>query len=181
MHTDRVRQLRLERKRRRRVERKKERLATRDCGGGPRLEEVWSHTAVLVPAGGNLTPERLAAHAGLGRMSDALLRLLEPYVWWPPTKEEIPELQGWLELGAAVWNATNRAGNGAALHRQLAAIADAAAGFADEDPVELVEELAERKLRLFANDYRIVGLVTVRENDRNGNAEVEALSLSRLP
>lgn len=114
-------------------------------------------------------------------MSAALLRLLEPYVWWPPMKEELPELELWLELGAAVWNATNRAGSLAALQQQLAAIADAVAGFQDEDPVELLEELAERKLRLFANDYRLVGAVTVRENDRNGNAEVEALSLSRLP
>lgn len=114
-------------------------------------------------------------------MSDALLLLLEPYVWWPPTKKELPELELWLELGAAVWNATNRAGSAAALQQRLAAIADAVAGFQDEDPMELVEELAERKLRLFANDYRFVGAVTVRENDRNGNAEVEALSLSRLP
>lgn len=114
-------------------------------------------------------------------MSDALLRLLEPYVWWPPTKAELPDLQLWLELGAAVWNATNRVGSGAALRQQLATIADAVAGFEDEDPVELVEELAERKLRLFANDYRLVGAVTVQVNERNGNAEVEALTFSRLP
>jgi hypothetical protein len=145
------------------------------------MEDVWSQTAVLVPPGCTPSPERLAAHAGLGPMSEALLQLLEPYVWWPPTKKELPDLELWLELGAAVWNATNRAGSTAALQQRLAAIADAVAGFQDEDPLELVEELAERKLRLFANDYRFVGAVTVRENDRNGNAEVEALSLSRLP
>lgn len=48
------------------------------------MEDVWSHTAVLAPPGCTPSPERLAAHAGLGPMSDALLQLLEPYVWWPP-------------------------------------------------------------------------------------------------
>ena len=110
-------------------------------------------------------------------MSDALLRLLEPYVWWPPTKEELPELQVWFELGAAVWNATTRA-QSATLNQRLAAIAGALGDF-DENPAELVEMLAERKLRLFAHDYRLVGAVTVRENGRN--TEVEALSLARLP
>ena len=60
MHTSRDRQLRLEKKRRRRAERKKERLAPHDDGGAPRLTEMWSHTAVVVPPGGSLTPERLA-------------------------------------------------------------------------------------------------------------------------
>ena len=181
MLADRARQLRLERKRRKRATRRKERLAARESGSGAVLEDVWSRTAVFAPPGREPTAERLAAHSELGLMSEALLRLLEPYVWWPPTEEELPELELWLELGAAVWNATNRAGSSAALRQQLLAIADAVAGFGDEDPVELVEELAARKLRLFANDYRIVGAVTVRENERNGNAEVQAMSLSRLP
>jgi hypothetical protein len=40
------------------------------------------------------------------RLSDSLLRLVEPYVPLPPTPDEIEEIRRALLLGALVWNAT---------------------------------------------------------------------------
>lgn len=144
------------------------------------LEQVWSRRVVLDLAGQRVEPEpkQLAALEARGRMTDALLKLMEPYVWWPPAPSELLELEMWLALGAAVWNATVKASTSNQLREQLAALAETWDGPDDDDPVELVEEIATRKLQLFADDDRVVGSVTVRAN--GGNAEVEAMSLARL-
>lgn len=111
-------------------------------------------------------------------MSDALLGLMEPYFWWPPARGELEEVEEWLELGAAVWNATLRATTSAELHDALNAVVDEVQLPEEDDPAALVEEIAMRKLRLFADDYRLVGTVRVRAD--GGNATVEAVSLAYL-
>lgn len=45
-------------------------------------EEEWSRVALLTPGGRPPAEARLEAFAALGMMSDALLRFMEPYVWW---------------------------------------------------------------------------------------------------
>ena len=123
-------------------------------------------------------PDRVAAFAALGTMSDALLRLMEPYVWWPPHPSEIEDLETWLELGAAVWNATVEATTGEQLRELLQAIVAGWDLSEEDDPVALVEEIATRKLRLLAHDYRHVVSVQVRAE--GGRATVHALTTAHL-
>lgn len=135
--------------------------------------------AVFTPDGRLPTEARLTAFAELGTMSDALLRFMEPYVWWPPARSELAELEAWLRLGAAVWNATVRAMTASQLREELRMVLVHEPILADEkDPAGLVDELAARKLQLFLEDYRLVGSVRVLAEGRN--ATVEAMSVAYL-
>lgn len=123
-------------------------------------------------------PDRVAELTALGTMSDALLRLMEPYVWWPPQPSEIEDLQTWLELGADVWNATVEAKTVEQLREKLAAIVGEWDLPDEEDPAALVEEIASRKLRLLARDWRHVESIEVRAED--GRATVQAMTTAYL-
>ncbi len=133
---------------------------------------------MLTPGGRPPAEARVAAFAALGMMSDALLRFMEPYVWWPPAPSELAELEAWLKLGAAVWNATVRATTSSQLREELRMILEQWALTDEEDPAGLVDELAARKLELFPDDYRLVGSVRVFAEGRN--ATVEAMSVAYL-
>lgn len=178
MGTARERQVRSQEKRRRREERQKRRLASASSPQPEKLEWKWAQTAVLTPDGRPPDPKRLAAHVALGPMSDALLELMKPYVRWPPAPDELEDVEGWLELGAAVWNATLRATTALQLRDALAALVNEFDLQDEADPVALVEEIAVRKLRLFVDDYRFVGGVRVRAEGKN--ATVEAASFAHL-
>ena len=140
--------------------------------------EDWSQALILTRDGQPPDPNRVAAFAALGTVSDALLRLMEPYIWWPPHPSEIEELATWLELGAAVWNATVEATTGAQLRAQLNVIVAEWDPPDEEDPVALVEEIASRKLRLLADDYRRIMSVEVRAE--GGRATVQAATTALL-
>jgi hypothetical protein len=140
--------------------------------------DEWSHLVILTPDGRPPDPDRVAALAALGTMSDALLRLMEPYVYWPPAPNEIEDLETWLELGAAVWNATVEATSGVQLREKLAAIVAEWDLSDEEDPVGLVDEIATRKLRLLADDYRRVARVEVIAE--RGRATVQAMTTAYL-
>lgn len=134
---------------------------------------------MLTPDGRPPAEARLVAFAALGTMSDALLRFMEPYVWWPPAPRELAELEAWLKLGAAVWNATVRATTSSQLREELRIILEHEWPLRDEeDPAGLVDELAARKLELFLDDYRFVGTVRVFAEGRN--ATIEAMSVAYL-
>ena len=111
-------------------------------------------------------------------MSDALVTLMEPYIDWPPTPSELADVEAWLSIGAAVWNATVRAEPGGHLREELGVVLDEWELSDEDDPEALVEEIAARKLQLFADDYRLVGGVQVRAE--GGMATVEAMSLAYL-
>lgn len=107
-------------------------------------------------------------------MSNALLKLMEPYVPWPPHPSELREVEGWLELGADVWNATVRATSGPQLCESLERIAQDWEEWwlpGEDDAGSVIAEVAKRKLRLFAADPRIVGDVRVRAEGRIANVE----------
>jgi hypothetical protein len=112
-------------------------------------------------------------------MSDALTKLMEPFVEWPRYPSELDAFEGWLELGAAVWNATARAKTGQELREALATIVARGNWDDVEDPAGLVERIALRKLQLFAHDPRRVEGVRVREE--RGHATVQAISTAHLP
>jgi hypothetical protein len=114
-------------------------------------------------------------------MSDALLKLTEPYVGWPPSPEEIPTLRAWLELGAKVWNAVVRTGAAAeaGLDAALESIPAEWELLDEEEPLVLKKELAERKRRLFADDYRLVSHVRVWEEGKMAMVEAGTLAYLR--
>lgn len=141
-------------------------------------ETEWSQTLVFSSDGRAPAPGRLEAFAALGPLSDALLRLMDPYVDWPPTPDELEELEAWLRFGAAVWNAAVRARSTQELRRELAAVIEEWDILGEPDMVGLVEEIAARKLRYFAADYRIA--TGVRVVAERGRATVEAASLAYL-
>jgi len=141
-------------------------------------EEEWSHQVILTRDGRPPDPERVAALAALGTMSDALLRLMEPYVYWPPAPSEIEDLEFWLELGAAVWNATLEATTGQELRDELAVIVAEWDLSDEDDPAGLVDEIAARKLRILADDFRRVTRVEVIAE--GGRATVQAMTLAYL-
>lgn len=144
-----------------------------------RLDGQWSVAAVLSTDRRPPDPTRLAAFGALGTMSDALLKLIQPYIDWPPCADEIAELEEWLAVGAAVWNATVQAKSGTELRERLSLIADQW-----EFPNgrthrwRLVEEIAVRKLEILAEDYRVVGDVQVRVE--GSRATVQAVSVAHL-
>jgi hypothetical protein len=110
-------------------------------------------------------------------MSSALLKLMEPFVPWPPHPSELPEVEAWLALGAEVWNLTQRATSGQHLWEGLEQIAQDWEDWDlpdEDDPVSVIAEIAKRKLQLFAADPRMVGAVRVRAD--GGIANVEAAS-----
>lgn len=183
--TSRTKQLRLERKRRRRVERKSREQGLTWAGTSGREpiegEVGWRHTLVVAPEGREASPRQLAALSALGMMSDALLKLTEPYVGWPPSPEEIPALRAWLELGAKVWNAVVRtdAAPEAGLDAALESIPGEWELLEEEEPLVLKKELAERKRRLFADDSRLVSHVRVWEEGKMAMVEAGTLTYLR--
>ena len=141
-------------------------------------EVEWSQGLLLTRNGRPPDPARLAAFAALGTMTDALLHLMEPYVWWPPAPDEIEELEGWLKLGAAVWNATVEATSSEALRENLREIVIAGLRWDEDDPVTLVDEIALRKLRQLGHDDR--SITSVRVWTEAGQAFVEAATMTYL-
>ncbi|MBI5478242.1 MAG: hypothetical protein HY906_05260 [Deltaproteobacteria bacterium] len=136
-------QVRRERKRRRRDERRKRRRGALPARSGASLVgEEWAQSMILTSDGRPPDPDQVAALAALGTMSDALLRLMEPYVSWPPHPSEIEELATWLQLGADVWNATVVAATGEQLQEQLSVIVSERELPDVEDPVALVAAIA---------------------------------------
>ncbi len=111
-------------------------------------------------------------------MSNALLHLMEPYVSWPPAPDEIEDLEAWLELGAAVWNATVEASTGEGLSDKLWTLVDEWDLPDEADPVALVEEIAMRKLRSFASDPRRIAKVQVKAE--GGRATIETATFAYL-
>ena len=140
--------------------------------------EDWSRAVILTRDGRPVDPKRLAAFAALGTMSEALLRLMEPFVRWPPAPSEIEDLDAWLELGAAVWNATVEATSGSELRYKLGTIVEEWQLSDDADTARVVDEIAKRKLEILANDYRRIASVKVRAE--RGRATVEAATLAYL-
>lgn len=178
-NTSRERQLRLERKRRRRAERKTRQQVQCDGRESPVQEFVWSQQVVVAPEGREASPRAMAAFDALGRMSDALMKLAEPYIYWPPAPGEIPALRAWLELGARVWNAVVRAGPGDNLDAALEVIQADWELLEEEEPVALKRELAERKRRLFSHDFRLVSHVRVWEEGKMAMVEAGTLTYVR--
>jgi hypothetical protein len=177
MSASRERQVRLGKKRQRRARRLKAETASTLRADGQR-EERWSSTVVLGLEGTVPGPEQVAAVKAWRLMSDALLELMEPYATWPPTPSRLVELQTWLELGAAAWNATVESRDVVELEAALRKLATSVKVPAGEVPLELLEEVATRKLTLFPMDPRRVGVVKVWAE--GGRAYIEATSLSRL-
>jgi hypothetical protein len=185
--TSRTRQLRLERKRRRRVERKSR--EQRLTGGEPSERKAiegevgWRQTLVLAPEGREASPRQLARLSAFGMMSDALLKLTEPYCGWPPSPEEIPALRAWLELGAKVWNAVVRSDVAPKPAVGLDAALESIPGewelLDEEEPLVVKKELADRKRRLFADDYRMVSHVRVWEEGKMAMVEAGTLTYLR--
>ena len=119
-------------------------------------------------------PDKLAALPALGTMSDSLLRLMEP-----PAPDEIEHLEAWLELGAAMWNATLEASTAERLSGKLRTLVEEWDLPGEADPVALVEEIAMRRLRNFSSDPRRIAEVRVRAE--GGRATVEAATFAYLP
>lgn len=148
-------------------------------------EVGWRQTLVLAPEGREASPLQLATLSALGMMSDALLKLTEPYVGWPPSPEEIPALRAWLELGAKVWNAVVRSdaalksAAGAGLDAALESIPGEWELLEEEEPLVVKKELADRKRRLFADDYRMVSHVRVWEEGKMAMVEAGTLTYLR--
>jgi hypothetical protein len=173
-------QIRQERKRRRREERRKrgQQLARPVRSARRVSQDEWSQSMILTPAGRLPDPKQVARFAALGTMSDALLRLMEPYIRWPPHSSEVEDLEGWLELGAAVWNATLDAATSVQLQERLRGIVDEWELSGEEDPIALVDGIAMRKLRYYAQDYRHVETVHVKAE--GGQATVQAVTTAYL-
>ena len=177
MSSTRRQQLRLEKKRQRRQERLRP-SASSEEGRGRRLEQEWAQFAVFGRDGRPADPAHAEKFAALGTMSSALLKLMEPFVPWPPHPSELPEVEAWLTLGAEVWNLTQRATSDQHLGESLEQIAQEWEDWDlpdEDDPVSVIAEVAMRKLQLFATDPRLVGAVRVRAE--GGIANVEAVSL----
>jgi hypothetical protein len=134
---------------------------------------------VLIPSSGRSIrePERYLAKLPTGRLSDALVELMEPYIRWPPAPEEVEELEKWLLLGAIVWNATVE-GTGLDGSPELRRWAEriGATEQEREDLLRAVEEIAVRKRARFPEDRRIVANVEVVA--KGGRATVWAAGLS---
>lgn len=165
----RSRQLRLERKPRGRRERRR---AGTDGAKGSAAELKCVVRFVLSPTGHEPDLDLLAKVPST-LMSDALVELMEPYIFWPPAPDELDALEAWLQLGADVWNVTVEVKDGTACALELARLA---ADLDDEDPFSLLQEIARRKLTRFAGDRRRVAAVRVVAKD--GWATVEAASLA---
>jgi hypothetical protein len=132
----------------------------------------WATTIVVSPDGRE--PDLAQLPSTL--MSDALVELMEPYFYWPPTRDELADVEDWLQLGADIWNVTVEAKGAEACGRELARLA---AELEVEEALGLVEEIARRKLARFAYDRRRVASVRVVEKE--GLATVEATSMMYVP
>jgi hypothetical protein len=139
---------------------------------------IPSTTVLIPPAGTSIhDPARYLAKLPAGRLSDALVELMEPYIPWPPGPEELDVLEQGLLLGALVWNATVE-GTDLRASPELRRWADRS-GMTERDRDDLrrvVEEIAARKRALFPEDRRIVADVEVVAE--GGRATVLAASLS---
>lgn len=142
---------------------------------GSAAESKYAVRVVLAPEGHEPDPARLAALPST-LMSDTLVELMAPYIFWPPAPDEIGELAAWLELGAAIWNVTVEARDGAECARGLARVAGE---LDDEDPLGLVAAIARRKFARFPHDRRRVTAVRVILKD--GRAWVEAATVTSMP
>lgn len=111
-------------------------------------------------------------------MSDALLKLMAPYVNWPPAAADIESNDAWVKLGAVVWNATLQAKTSSELHERLRQIANNRHVSASGEALVLLEKIAARKLRMFPDDHRQVGNVRVWAD--NGMARIEAMTFAHL-
>lgn len=137
-----------------------------------------SVAVVVPPAGRSIDPARYLAKVPAGRLSDALVELMKPYIPWPPRPEELDELETWLQLGAMVWNAVVEGHNSCAgpdFGRWAKRLGEGV-GQHQETLRELVEKVAERKRALFPQDRRIVAKVEVVAE--GGRATVLAMGLS---
>lgn len=149
------------------------------AGGPPTEEVVWSQRLVVAPEGHAGNPRALAKFDALGLMSDALMKLVDPYVYWPPAPSELPVLRAWLELGAGVWNAVLRAGPGASLDEVLSPIEADWELLEEAEPMALKRELAERKQQLLGDDFRLVSHVRVWEEGKMAMVEAGTISYLR--
>lgn len=161
--------------------RRKEQRRQRSNGGERRPQAdvpIPSLTVLIPPAGRAIhDPARYLAKLPAGRLSDALVEVMEPYIPWPPDDEELDVLERGLLLGAVVWNATVE-GSDLGASAELRRWADQS-GMTARDRDELgrvVEEIAARKRALFPEDRRIVADVEV--VTEGGRATVLAASLS---
>jgi hypothetical protein len=142
---------------------------------------MWARRLVVAREGQTVAPERLAAFSALGRMSDALLRLIEPYASWPPSRGEMPVFRAWMELGAKVWNTVvSSSGGGRASGTSLDAVLKAIeadwALLGEAEPGAVKRALAERKRRLFDHDYRTVSHVRVWEEGKLAMVEAGTMT-----
>ncbi|MFH0902221.1 MAG: hypothetical protein V2A73_16435 [Pseudomonadota bacterium] len=144
-----------------------------DARGADEVREVVRY--VFSPDGHSVDPAQLAK-VPTSLMSDVLVELMEPYIDWPPAKDEIADLEAWLKLGAQVWNATVEASNGTDCVHRLEALAN---GLATENAVPLMLEIARRRFARFPDDWRRVASVRVVAED--GRATVWATSFSFVP
>lgn len=152
-----------------------ERSRCQEKAAGAGAELKYAVRLVLAPEGLEPNPSRLR-EISAALMSDALVELMRPYIRWPPAPSELSELEAWLRLGADVWNVTVEAKDGAACAGGLARLA---ADLDEEEPFDLVQEIARRKFVLFSRDLRRVAAVRVIARD--GIATVEATSFAYIP
>jgi hypothetical protein len=110
-------------------------------------------------------------------VSDSLVRVMEPYIPWPPTPDELDELGEELSFGATVWNATTQSTD----PKKTAALLEAVIGmFSTGEPRDeaalraQVADIADRKRRLCPDDPRQIVRVDVVPRGRN--VEVVAMS-----
>lgn len=112
-----------------------------------------------------------------GPLSDSLLRVMEPYILWPPTPDEIDELEDELQFGATVWNATAQSTDPT---RTASLLESVVQKFSTGDPHDdkalraHITEIAERKRRLCPGDPRKI--VRIEVVSRGTNVEVLATS-----
>jgi hypothetical protein len=110
-------------------------------------------------------------------LSDSLLRVMEPYIPWPPAPSELEELGEELSFGATVWNATAQSTDPAKTAALLEAVVRM---FSTGDPRDerglraQVADIVKRKVRLCPGDPRQIIRVDV--VSRGHNVEVLAMS-----
>ena len=109
-----------------------------------------------------------------GRMSDALVALVEHLAPWPPAPSELEEFHGWLILAGVVWNATLPGRDVSPIERAEASGDWSRLGLAGAELARVVDGLAARRREKYGADRREVHGVSVRVEA--GEAKVNVIS-----
>lgn len=132
---------------------------------GIRIDIPMAHAPANVPRGEPTTA-----------LSDSLLRVMRPYIPWPPATDELEQLGEELAFGAFVWNATAQSTDPRETDALLESVVQMfSTGNAEAENTlrARVAAIAERKRTMCPADSRRILRVELVPN--GGNVEVQAM------